>query len=78
MLDKDQVTVSVIMGEIKPVVEPDHDPVGGCNSSISLDYKSIPFIIIPPAPVKVGFHLLPPALAYFHTYINCLCRMHKW
>lgn len=29
MLDEAQVAVYVIMGEIRPVVEPDHDPVGG-------------------------------------------------
>lgn len=36
MLDEDQVSVYVIMGEIRPVVEPDHDPVGGCSSGVSL------------------------------------------
>lgn len=36
MLDEDQVAVYVIMGEIRPVVEPDHDPVGGCRSGVSL------------------------------------------
>lgn len=36
VLDKDQVAVSVIMGEIRPVVEHDHDPVGGCSSAVSL------------------------------------------
>lgn len=36
LLDEDQVAVYVIMGEIRPVVEPDHDPVGGCSSSVSL------------------------------------------
>lgn len=36
MLDEDQVAVYVIMGEIRSVVEPGHDPVGGCSSIVSL------------------------------------------
>lgn len=57
MLDEDQVAVYVIMGEIRPVVEPDHDPVGGCSSGVSLfDLKSQNIPLPPPAPVRAVFH----------------------
>lgn len=36
VLDEDQVAVFVIMGEMRPVVKPAHDPVGGCSSGVSL------------------------------------------
>lgn len=36
VLEEDQEAVCVMMGEIRPVVEFDHDPVGGCRSAVSL------------------------------------------
>lgn len=79
MLDEDQVAVYVIMEEIRPVVEPDHDPVGGCSSGVSLlDLKSQSIPLSSPAPVRAVFHLLALALSGFHTlYIPSLCRMHN-
>lgn len=72
MLDGDQVAVYVIMGEISPVVEPDHDFVGGCSSGVSL-------LDSHPVPVRAVFHLLASALSCFHTlYIHSLCRMYNW
>lgn len=52
MLDEDQGAVYVIMGEIRPVVEPDHDPVG--VSLLDLRSQNIP--PSPPAPVRAVFH----------------------
>lgn len=36
VLDVDQVAVHVIRAEMRSTVEPDHDPVGGCSSGVSL------------------------------------------
>lgn len=68
MLDKDQVAVYVIMGEIRPVVEPDHDPVGGCSSCVSLlDLKSRNISLPTAAAVRAVFHILPQSLAFIHS-----------
>lgn len=58
VLDEHQGAVFVIMGEIRPVVEPDHDPVGGGSSGLSLLHlknQNIPLSL--PAPVGAVFRL---------------------